>query len=119
MDNVNRSALSCPIKAVVEFVVWRAAAVNGFKIFRSEVSINSAAQCLDNIDPTHWVKYNFQEAFYLPTYNEIASTLMEQANHWVSTELRSAKPVDGILLYVIKFSKLMPGWLQTGPASAN
>lgn len=81
---------------------------NDYKLFFTELAASNpkAAEYMDNVDHKHWVKYKFREAFGLPTFNEITSNLSEQANNWLGTELRSAKPLDAFNMYFMKLSEL-------------
>ncbi|OWZ18030.1 hypothetical protein PHMEG_0007949 [Phytophthora megakarya] len=80
-----------------------------YKTFRAVLIINnpSAAEWLDVIEQSHWVKYAFNEKFGLATFNEITSNLSEQANTWMSNDFRSSKRLDGFHLYFVKLSKPM------------
>ncbi|RAW20844.1 hypothetical protein PC110_g22713, partial [Phytophthora cactorum] len=82
------------------------ACCKSFAVSELAESKSDAAEYLDKIDEKYWVKLKFREALNLPTYNEITSNLSEQANNWMGTELRSAKPLDAISLYFRKLSEL-------------
>ncbi|RAW23671.1 hypothetical protein PC110_g19901 [Phytophthora cactorum] len=109
MDSINRicSKLSNEERGSI-CQLARSDCQNEYDLFRSELAESKpeAAEYLDKIDQKHWVKFKFREAFNLPTYNEITSNLSEQANNWMGTELRSAKPLDAISLYFRKLSEL-------------
>ncbi|OWZ19018.1 hypothetical protein PHMEG_0006789 [Phytophthora megakarya] len=79
------------------------------KVFEKELSQTkpAAATYLQCIDKKHWVKYQYLEYFYLPTYDETTSNLAEQANSWIGNDCRSAKPLDAFALYFRKLSELV------------
>ncbi|GMF17470.1 unnamed protein product [Phytophthora lilii] len=120
-------------RAECGFVGWLAVTANkitsyfvaSWHLTRYEIAFHPAvADYLDGIDKPHRVKYSFHEAIGLPTFNEITSSLSEQANHWMGNELRSAKPIDGFYLYFVRLSKLMSekrqmaaNWIAKGTPS--
>ncbi|OWZ07243.1 hypothetical protein PHMEG_00020386 [Phytophthora megakarya] len=127
MNNINRQGAKLSIdERRTICAMARSDCENDFKLFRSELAASkpAAAEYLDNIDGKHWIKYKFIEAFGLPTFNEITSNLSEQANNWMGSELRSAKPLNGFSLYFQKLSELTSdkrqvaaNWAQKHPDS--
>uniref|UniRef100_K3WQM0 Uncharacterized protein n=1 Tax=Globisporangium ultimum (strain ATCC 200006 / CBS 805.95 / DAOM BR144) TaxID=431595 RepID=K3WQM0_GLOUD len=87
----------------------RSACEGGFKYYSSELKKlkADAVAYLKSIDQKHWVKYKLQEEFNISTCGKITSSLSEQDNNWMGTELRSAKSLHAFYLYFLKVSELL------------
>jgi hypothetical protein len=109
MDNISRSGVSLG-KEGRGFIchLARSNCENDYTLYRKElVQVKAGAvKYLDKLERCRWVKYAFQEKFKLPTYNEITSSLSEQANHWMGNTTRSARPLNAFHLYFRKLGKL-------------
>jgi len=65
-----------------------------------------AAEYLDGVEKKHWVKFKFTASFQTPTYDELISNLVEQANSWIGNDLRSAKSLDAFSVYFRRLTGL-------------
>ncbi|OWZ02668.1 hypothetical protein PHMEG_00025730 [Phytophthora megakarya] len=72
---------------------------NDFDMYRAELECTNprAAEYLDGIGRVNWVKYAYLDHYHIPTYSEATSNLSEQANNWIGTDCRSAKPLDALI----------------------
>ncbi|KAE8967337.1 hypothetical protein PR001_g28134 [Phytophthora rubi] len=116
MDNAQRSGAKLTIedrRLICQLA--RSDCENDYKLYFSELSASNrkAADYTSGVDQNHWVKYKYREAFGLPTFDEITSNLSEQANNWLGTDLRSAKPLDAFNMFFMKLSELTSERRQT------
>ncbi|GMF43724.1 unnamed protein product [Phytophthora fragariaefolia] len=100
---------------------------NDYNLYKSElldVNPKAVAYLEDNknLGSYNWIKYKFTEHFKLPTYGAITSNRLEQANHWVGNECRSAKPLDAFSIYFRNLRELLSArcqvaakWLGNSP----
>lgn len=115
MDNISRSktSLTSAERGII-CAMARSDCENDFNLFRKQLGATKEAAVvyLNDIDPRHWVKYQFQEEFKLPTYGEITSNLSEQANNWIGNDMRSSKPLNAFNFYFLKLGELLSGKRQ-------
>jgi hypothetical protein len=108
-DNITRAgiSLSNEERGIISNLA-RSDCESDFKFFHAQLMQfkAKAAEYLDGIEKKHWVKYEFAAAFGTPMYNELTSNLSEQANNWLSNDVRSAKPLDAFSMYFRKLSAL-------------